>query len=112
MTAIRFPALLALACALAVPAAAQTLYKLTDKNGKVTYSEKVPPGFDGKVTRMDIDPKQNTATLPKPGAESAPISPEAQLIRKSVQDSRRLEERVQRAKEALEEAQRALHATL
>jgi hypothetical protein len=43
---------------------AQTLYKLIDKNGKVTYSESPPKDFDGKVIRMDIDPKANTATLP------------------------------------------------
>ena len=45
---------------------AQTLYKLIDKNGKVTYSEKPPKDFDGQVIRLDIDPKANTATLPKP----------------------------------------------
>lgn len=58
----------ALAACLALPAAAQTLYKLIDKNGKVTYSETPPKNFDGKVIRMDIDPNANTATLPKPGA--------------------------------------------
>jgi len=45
---------------------AQTLYKLIDKNGKVTYAEKPPKDFDGQVIRLDIDPKANTATLPKP----------------------------------------------
>jgi hypothetical protein len=56
----------AVALALAAPhALAQTLYKLIDKNGKVTYSEKPPKDFDGKVIRMDIDPNANTATLPK-----------------------------------------------
>ena len=54
-------------------AAAQTLYKLIDKNGKVTYSEKPPKDFDGKVVPMNIDPNANTATLPKPGT-SAPAS--------------------------------------
>ena len=53
------------------PAAAQTLYKLIDKNGKVTYSEKPPKDFDGKVIRLDIDPNANTATLPKPPPPSA-----------------------------------------
>lgn len=54
---------LAAACA----AHAQTLYKLIDKNGKITYSESAPkPGeFDGQVIRMDIDPNSNRATLPK-----------------------------------------------
>jgi hypothetical protein len=52
--------------AFAVAASAQTLYKLIDKNGKVTYAEKPPKDFDGKVIRIDVDPNANTATLPKP----------------------------------------------
>jgi hypothetical protein len=59
---------LAAAAVLAVTstdALAQTLYKLIDKNGKVTYSESAPKNFDGKVIRMDIDPNANTATMPK-----------------------------------------------
>ena len=52
--------------AIAFGASAQTMYKLIDKNGKVTYSETPPKDFDGKVIRMDIDPNANTATLPKP----------------------------------------------
>jgi hypothetical protein len=58
---------LAFAVALAAastPALGQTLYKLVGKDGKVTYSETAPKDFDGKVIRMDIDPKANTATLP------------------------------------------------
>lgn len=47
-------------------AQAQTLYKLIDRNGKITYAEKPPKDYDGKVIRMDIDPNANTATLPKP----------------------------------------------
>lgn len=44
---------------------AQTLYKLIARDGKVTYAQKPPKDFDGKVIRMDIDPKANTATLPE-----------------------------------------------
>jgi predicted lipid-binding transport protein (Tim44 family) len=58
----------------AYDAGAQTLYKLIDKDGKVTYSEKPPKDFDGKVVPMNIDPNANTATLPK---YSAPPSPES-----------------------------------
>jgi len=59
--------LCALSCMAASLAFAQTLYKLVDKNGKVTYSEMAPkPGeFDGTVTRIDVNPNANTATLPK-----------------------------------------------
>ena len=54
------------AAAIAFGASAQTMYKLIDKNGKVTYAEKPPKDFDGKVIRIDVDPNANTATLPKP----------------------------------------------
>ena len=54
------------ACVFAFNVSAQTLYKLIDKNGKVTYSEKAPPKeFDGQVIRLDIDPKANTMAAPK-----------------------------------------------
>ena len=46
-------------------ALAQTLYKLIDKNGKITYSEEKPKNFDGQVIPMNIDPNANTATMPK-----------------------------------------------
>jgi len=50
----------ALAC---IPAAAQTLYKLIDKNGKVTYVDSPPKNFDGQVIPIDVDPNRNRATL-------------------------------------------------
>ena len=50
-----------LLAALATAAAAETLYKLIDKNGKVTYVEKPPKDFDGKVIRLDIDTSANTS---------------------------------------------------
>lgn len=51
----------------AAVANAQTLYKLIDKHGKVTYSESAPkPGeFDGQVIRIDVNPQGNTAQLPR-----------------------------------------------
>jgi len=58
--------LAAMLAAFPLGASAQTLYKLIDKNGKVTYAEKPPKDFDGKVIRIDVDPNANTATLPKP----------------------------------------------
>jgi hypothetical protein len=56
---------LALGVAFGAHAQSQTLYKLIDKNGKVTYSEEAPKNFDGKVIKLDINPDRNTATLPK-----------------------------------------------
>jgi hypothetical protein len=77
--------LLAAAIAICGPAFAQTLYKLVDKNGKVTYSESPPKEFDGTVTRMDIDPKANTATLPKGDALKAPpaVAAESPALREA-----------------------------
>jgi len=55
----------------ALPSAAQTLYKLIDKNGKVTYADAPPKDFDGKVIPIDIDPNRNRATLVTPGTPEA-----------------------------------------
>jgi hypothetical protein len=98
----RFPRLMILAATLALAglASAQTLYKLVDKNGKVTYSESPPKEFDGTVTRMDIDPKANSATLPKgdalkAGPAAATETPalrearaKANIARKRLEDAR------------------------
>jgi hypothetical protein len=82
------------------PAQAQTLYKLIDKNGKVTYSQEAPKDFDGKVIRIDVNPNANTATLPKFQPPAA--KPHAAA---SGADLRALRERVAQRKTALEEAQ-------
>lgn len=47
--------LLACGALLAAPASAQVLYKLVDKNGQVTYSDREPKGYDGTVTRIEPD---------------------------------------------------------
>jgi len=101
--------LLACAALLAVffasDAPAQALYKLIDKNGKVTYSEKPPKDFDGKVIRMDIDPNANTATLPKPAAraepEAAKRAPAAATAAGAVATAR---EKLEAARKALQDA--------
>jgi hypothetical protein len=99
----------AMAFALASPAVlGQTLYKLIDKNGKITYSEKEPKNFDGKVIRMDIDPNANTATLPKLPPPAAAESKETRINKEgdkskpaSVQEAR---DRLDRAKQAYDRA--------
>jgi hypothetical protein len=108
-----FAAAFAFACG-SVPA--QTLYKLIDKDGKVTYSEKPPKDFDGKVVPMDIDPNRNTATLPKPAkSEDAPPKAGERKPRRVETDGgkkgvdsadrvRELQDRVDAARKALESA--------
>jgi hypothetical protein len=114
---ILVPSLVAVAVAAVavVPASAQTLYKLIDKNGKVTYSETPPKNFDGKVIRMDIDPNANTATLPKPGAGPSTggegASKDAETIRRGTQAQQkksREEDRLERARARVEEAKARL----
>jgi hypothetical protein len=97
----------ALGLAAALPAAAQTLYKLIDKNGKVTYSESPPKNFDGQVIRMDIDPKANTATLPKPSA-SRPETEAQKVLRRPSPASAGSGDKVQLARDRLEAAKKAL----
>src|SRR5258708_32401959 len=68
------------AAASCATASAQTLYKLIDKNGKITYSESRPKEFDGQVIELNIDPNANRAVLPKyEPAKTAPdaMTPEA-----------------------------------
>ena len=103
----RWIVLSACACAGFLAAAhAQTLYKLIDKNGKVTYSEEAPKNFDGKVIRIDIDPNANRATLPKyePKAAPAPAARGTAAPAKTA-DVGALRERVATRRAALEAAQ-------
>lgn len=102
-----FTAVLAAAALFASTAGAETLYKLIDKTGKVTYSEERPKEFDGQVIRIDIDPNANTATLAKP-PEPAPV------VRKGMPDQPKgitprgpadaARERLDKARKALAEA--------
>ena len=98
--------LAAAACAMgAAIASAQTLYKLVDKNGKVTYSETAPkPGeFDGQVTRIEVNPNANTATLPRfeprPSAPQPATNPGGRMA-----DPRSAREKLDAAQKALQDA--------
>ena len=99
---------ISLAAAVALLAAsasvdARTLYKLIGKDGKVTYAEKPPKDFDGKVIRLDIDPKANTATLPEGSRlhEQSEASKSAAARDDQLKAARA---RVDAARKALEEA--------
>ena len=100
---------LAALCVAAAPAFAQTLYKLIDKNGKVTYSEEKPKNFDGQVIPMNIDPNANTATLPKPaqaqGGEQGGRQRNAESARQRDAEARRAQaqEKLDNAKKALQD---------
>ncbi|MEO5694252.1 MAG: DUF4124 domain-containing protein [Usitatibacter sp.] len=91
---------------------AQTLYKLIDKNGKVTYSEKAPKDFDGKVVPMTIDPNANTATLPKlPPADKSSGS-DSDSPREGRAPAQSSGDRVKDARKKLDDARKALKAAI
>ena len=104
-------ALVAVALLLPAHGEAQTLYKLIDKNGKITYVEKVPKDFDGKVIRVDIDPNRNRMDAPKPAAtdsgEARKQFPGEEFVRKQEKSRQQSEDRVAQAKSRLEAARKA-----
>jgi exonuclease VII small subunit len=92
-----------MAALVAVPAAAQTLYKLIDKNGKVTYVDKPPKDFDGKVIPVEIDTKRNSATISTPGTPQA-----ARAYDEKAAASDQAAVRLKAAEERLDAARKAL----
>jgi uncharacterized protein DUF4124 len=99
------PILALLAACAATLAAAQTVYKLVDKNGKVTYSEEEPKHFDGQVIRIDVNPNANTAILPKPSAVTESESKRRAATAKKEQAVEDLQKRLDEARAALKNAQ-------
>jgi exonuclease VII small subunit len=91
----------------ALPAVAQTVYKLIDRNGKVTYSETPPKDFDGKVIRIDIDPNANKASL---GAlrEEAGKSGQAKAKEDARPETPSAAARLEQARAKLDAARKAL----
>jgi hypothetical protein len=101
-------------------ATAQVFYKWIDKDGKVQYGDRVPKGFTGPVTRIDVEPDTRTPSAtpqvatPLPPAKAdapedvkAPPKDYAKLRR----DLRtKLADELARARERLESAKAALNA--
>jgi hypothetical protein len=93
--------------AASLSADAQPLYKLIDKNGKVTYSGEAPKNFDGKVIRIDVNPEANTVSMPKPAPKGdAAGETRARGPRSGGEGASR--DSVEAAKERLESARKAL----
>jgi len=105
---------LAVLCALglALAADAKTLYKLVEKNGKVSYVDKVPKGFDGEVTEIIMDAAPTPAANPPPAPPRAPAAapPEGKRdINTERKEARaRLQAALDRAREKLAAAKKAL----
>lgn len=98
------PLAAAIAACAASFAMADTLYKLIDKNGKITYSEEAPKNFDGQVIRLDIDRNANTAVLPKPSPVTETAARKRDAAEKKDQQREDLKTRVDEAKKALQDA--------
>lgn len=95
----------------AMQAPAATFYKVTDDAGRVTYVDRAPSNFAGKVEVVTVNPDANTAKLPD--VVPSDVQVEAERIIRSPQAARltqgeALSERVQRAQTDLANARAAL----
>lgn len=98
----------------ALPAAAQTLYKWIDADGKQQYSDRPPKGFTGEVTRIEVE--TDKATLPHaPKAPAAAVKPDGaaaapaeDIAAKRRATRARLEARLTRARDNVDAAKKAL----
>ena len=90
----------------ALPVAGQTLYKLIDKNGKVTYVDTPPKDYDGKVVPIEIDPNRNRATLPTPETSEAQraLADKARAADAADRDLKAAQQRLDAARKNLAEA--------
>ena len=101
--------LLSLAAALALPAFGQVLYKLIDRQGRVTYSDREPKNFDGTVIRLEPDTTSNIM----PPAAQADAAPKAGAAPGIGENRRRIREELEaklRAAQARVEAARKAKA--
>ena len=107
---MRYPklafAIASFAALFALPAAAQTMYKLIGKDGKVTYSESRPKEFDGQVVPIHVDRKANTMTMPRPQAGPRPSASEPARASPApeVSKAQAAHDKLEAAKKALQDA--------
>lgn len=102
--------LVALAAAVALPVSAQVLYKLIDRQGRVTYSDRQPKDFDGTVIRIETDaatnavPSTKAADTPtRAGGESAWSEARRRNRDELEQKLRAAQDRAEAARKAKEE---------
>lgn len=97
-------ALALIALLFASGAFAQTLYKLVDKDGKVTYSEKAPKDFPGTVTKIEVNPNANSMDAPR-GKGGAAVLEDVRRDREAARDASRT--RATEARARLDAARKA-----
>lgn len=100
------PALLFAATLAGAQPSSQTLWKVVDKNGKVTYFDKEPPaGTEGTVTRIDMNLEANRAAAPKAPAKGDGAKPAAAGTKRAAAeaDLAKAEARLEAARKSLAE---------
>jgi hypothetical protein len=106
------PIAIAVLAAAAGGASAATFYKWTDAQGQVHYGDQPPKGFQGEVTRVDVDPGEHVATPSKAASAEEratmglPAAPD--LLEQRRATRARLEANLAQARERLDLAQKAL----
>ena len=105
-------AVLAVALAVAGPASGQVLYKWTDANGRVQYSDKPPKDFKGPVTRIEGELPTQVPLLPKAvdgrPAQAAPAPPAQDVARQRRERREQLHARLEGARAKADAARKAL----
>jgi hypothetical protein len=112
-------ALLAAAALASADAPAQTFYKWTDATGKIQYSDVPPKNFKGDVTRLEVEPSPPTRVPERPVAapatdgkpaegKAAEGKPPEDMATKRRSTRERLEAQLERAREKVEIAKKAL----
>jgi hypothetical protein len=96
-------------------AIAQTLYKWTDKDGRVQYADKPPVNFKGEVTKIETDPAPPPAppaakALARPDAEADDKAKASDIGSRRRADRERLGARLAAARARLEKARAELAA--
>jgi hypothetical protein len=94
------------------PASGQVLYKWTDAQGRIQYSDKAPKDFKGEVTRIESEPFLPPVVRPVP-SKAPPAAGEAKDEKPDLNSQRRavrekLAADVSRARERRDAARRAL----
>jgi hypothetical protein len=99
--------LLAMALLPAAPAYAQVLYKLIDRQGRVTYSDREPKNYEGTVTRIEQDatPTAVPATKPVEPALRKDAVPGMSEVRRDTREA--LDRKVREAQARVDAARKA-----
>lgn len=93
------------------PASAAPLFKLIDRQGRVTFTDAAPKEFDGQVIRLELSSTPTIPPPPKPAlppeARPATASPAEGYGERRRRSRAELQGRVDKARAGVEEARRA-----